>query len=428
MHFTLMEVFNTLEYKLKFMLDSMTLKLVDVKDIANKDRLYEFNDLYSNSTKLQLFCKNISTQTMFPVMGVPLATDDTIHTVTLCEVAFSQSIYVGKSFVDQGLPVPNGFDSLVTDMSENQVYLPGADLNKFQYVIADHTRIMPLYELTFEYDPVFEKNARNKNICHKCQKDEAIVYCPSERASFCGKCDEDVHSNSFLKRHERKYFAECGVSKFINCADHATKTVEFYCVDCGKPLCSYCKMTGEHGQIDFANHNIISFPEACNLHSKHVEETQDVMDGHIKSVAEELIKFKSNGSTSQANMSKIRSQLEREFKNLMLRLDNIESNKIQMYNANMIEMCRHEKLLNMMKIFPGELDPTDKVQYYKAIASQRQVNSYPNVAVEEFTPVELVGKISVKEPVNTGLRVSNSISSDKCVQMRIEAQSRTNKK
>ncbi|ORD93910.1 TRI36 [Enterospora canceri] len=424
-----MELDNKIEYKLKFLLNSMTLKHIETKEILDKDKVKEFTDANCNSMKAQLFCQKIEDQTFFPAFGVPVGKDSTVHTVYLCEVAFGDSLFVVRDFVEEKLPIPEGFDSLVTDMQSEQKYLSDTEQNigNFFYVINDKSKILPLYEVTFEYDAEFEKNARNKNICHKCQKQEAIVYCPSERASFCDECDQVVHADAFLKRHERKYFKTCGQSKFINCFDHATKTIEYYCIDCAEPICSYCKVTGSHSQPERAGHKIISFVEACESLSKDIKSSSEPLVGYSERIYKEIEKLHENSLAFRENIKKVRFQIDKEYKNLCLQLEAIENNKVQTMNANYLEILRQAVQFEQMKKFPDEMDPTDRLEYYKAIKNQRQMEHYAELTVESFVPTQLVGKLQIKTPKNTCLRVTNSVTSEKSVQMRIEAQNQAKK-
>lgn len=411
-----------IEYKLKFLLNSTTLKHIDTKNILEQNKLDEFNNTYSNTIRKQLFCNKIDEVTFFPIQTVPIQSNNTIHTVYLCDVAVGNSICVVKDFIDQKLPIPHDYDTLITDFQNSQAYLSDmvVKLNDFYYVVNDSSRILPLYEITFEYDSEFEKRARNRNICHKCQKEESIVYCPSERASFCGNCDQLVHSDIFLKRHERKYFETCGQKKFINCPTHETKTIEFYCIDCGIPICSYCKISGNHSTIDFANHRIILFTEACKNLDNTIYESSSTIELLKNNNDDELQKFNDNIAEFKFNIAKIRQKLDKEYKNLMLELEVIENKKIQILNANYIEILNQSDFFTQMKKFPEELDPTDRLQYFNAIKHQREMKEIPKLTVEPFLPIELIGKLQIKIPNTVELRITNNDIGDKCSPTKIE--------
>ncbi|KAL6122750.1 hypothetical protein NUSPORA_00006 [Nucleospora cyclopteri] len=419
-----MEIENKIEYKLKFLLNSMTLKHIETKYVLEKDKMVEFSNTYCNSNKAQLFCSGINDQTNFPMFNIPLTKDSTIHKVWLCEVAVGNSIYVAKEFIEQNLPIPSGYDSLISDFNSPQAYLSDdqVKIEDFSYIIQDRKRILPIYEITFEYNPEFEKTGRNKNICHKCLKVEAIVYCPSERASFCNECDHAVHADAFLQRHERKYFDSCGQRKFINCKNHETKTIEYFCVNCLEPICSYCKINGSHATLEFAGHEIIPFVTACESLSESITKSSHSLTNHTSKLKLELEKFTTNVGSFKVNIEKVRQQVENDYKNLMLQLENIENNKIQTMNANFLEMIKQTVMFDKMSNFPEELDPTDRLQYYKAILDQRQMDFYPQLTVEPFESIEIVGKIQIKQPTKAGLRITNSLTQEKLIQRKMEAQ------
>lgn len=375
-----MELENKIEYKLKFLLNSMTLKHLETREILDKDRSAEFNNTYKGEQRIQAFCSKIEEMTYFPVLNVPTTEGETIHTVYLCEVAIGNTIYVNNEYAKNNLPIPEGFDSFVTNVKSEQSYLHenNIKLEDYSYVINDHARILPIYEVTFEYDPEFEKNARNKNICHKCVEADAIVYCPAERASFCSACDESVHNNKFLQRHERKYFDKCGQKKFINCKEHVTKTIEFYCTDCSMPICSYCKVNGSHSTEEFAKHNIIPFVEACNTLSTYIKEAEVDLVSLSTNVETEIKQFVDLAEESRSNIAELYDQLAEVMKNLRLQLEHIEETKRQRLNAGYIEMRKQGEIYRKMCDFPAELDPTDRLQYYSGIINYSLHNGVDN--------------------------------------------------
>ena len=392
-----MEIDNKLEYKLKYYLNSMTLKHLETRDVLDKEKSKEFNNTFKTDKKVQAFCMKLENSTYFPVFNVPLSDKETIHTVFLCEIALGETIYVNNEYVKNNLPLPEGFDTFVTDIKEEQNYLhnKSIDLSNFYYVVNDTSRILPMYEVTFQYDEEFEKNARNKNICHKCLNEEAVMYCPSERASFCQTCDDAVHFDAFLKRHERKYFDKCGQKKFINCKDHTTKTVEFYCTDCSLPICSYCKVSGSHASPEFANHNIISFVKACDTLSECIKDSSTILQNQSTQIEIEKKNFIEQAEASKNNIAGIYEKIQTEMKNLKLQLEHIEETKKQKYNAGYIEIVKQVENSKRMLTFPSELDPTDKLQYYSMIledVSHTKVESVSGCAVE----IELQGSYYLK--------------------------------
>jgi len=257
---------NKVEFKLKFLLNSLTLKVLDVKDLSDPKNILSFNNRFCDSRKIQGFCSNMCEISTFPMMGVPITPNTKIHKVYLCEVAVGKSLFVSSEYA-QTLDVPAGYESFMISQSDVRGFLTdhNVDVAMLSYVINDPSRVLPLYEVVFEYDEELERLSRKSFICHRCKRSQAVMFCPSERASFCADCDSQIHSDEFLKRHSRLYFSDVGQKKFICCAHHPTKVVEYFCETCMDPLCADCKITGSHSERDKYDHQIISFLSACQM-------------------------------------------------------------------------------------------------------------------------------------------------------------------
>ncbi|ORD99644.1 TRI36 [Hepatospora eriocheir] len=392
-----MSIEKKIEYKIKFTLNSMTAKLIEIKDILAKDRIPEFKNMYNNSNKAQLFCSNINEETLFSMSTIPLDSKSTTHKVFLCEVAVGKPIFVNSDFIKQNLPIPSGYDSLVVGELNDEIAVDSkVDTSRYNYVIKDKNKILPLYEIVFEYDPEFEKVARNKNICVKCKRREAIMFCPPERASFCSACDNAIHKDEFLKRHERKYFAQVGQKKFSTCVHHTTKVVEYFCENCLEPLCSYCKINGSHASIEYAKHKIIPFYEACKSLSDDISESTNDVNAYRGRLENEIEKYNQNLKDFYENYEKIKECVEKEYKKTFLQLEYLKNNRQQSFNAYLIEMVKYKDTFKKMVDFPEEMDPTDKLQYYKAILHQRELENYPQYIVEPMDEIKIEGKLSIK--------------------------------
>lgn len=84
--------------------------------------------------------------------------------------------------------------------------------------------------------------SKRSDLCKRCQKNEANMFCVAERASFCKDCDHKLHYDFFTRRHLRHYFSKLGGSKkFFNCKDHPEIVVDYFCKECNIPLCTQCR-------------------------------------------------------------------------------------------------------------------------------------------------------------------------------------------
>ncbi|GBE61615.1 zinc finger containing protein [Babesia ovata] len=72
-----------------------------------------------------------------------------------------------------------------------------------EYIIYGASQILARYLIQFEFDPTAEETFALP-LCDSCQNDAATIYCPSDTARICRKCDEKLHSqNKVVSRHIR---------------------------------------------------------------------------------------------------------------------------------------------------------------------------------------------------------------------------------
>lgn len=391
---------HTVEHRLRFLLESTTLRVLKIEEKVDSSAIVDFNTKFCDCKRASGFCSEISDTTQVMIFGVPLSPDSTTHKVIFCELAVGNSIFVSDTYV-KDLDVPSCADSLITVQGAKvSGYLSDSpyDVDKFSYVVKDRSKVLPLYEVTFEYDAKFEKKSRDRVTCNKCTVQDAVMFCPSERASFCASCDETVHADPFLQRHERKYFADIGQKKFFCCSSHPEKTVEYFCGECRETLCTECKITGSHSTGDKSKHVITPFIEACRDAVQYVTEGRGRIDETLKkTVAEhacyvnELVSFKSGVVT-------VRRQLEKEFNMLMQQLDMIENRQRQAINAQLVEWMYHTEELKRMMKYPEMLDPADLLVSLKNIDEQGDKIKVPEVGKFGFQKPEIHGRITLKVP------------------------------
>ncbi|ELA41398.1 uncharacterized protein VICG_01503 [Vittaforma corneae ATCC 50505] len=412
---------NKVEFKLKFLLNSLTLKVLDVKDMSDPKKVLSFNNRFCDSKKVQAFCSEASNLSAFPLLGVPLCQNSKIHKAYFCEVSVGRSLFVSNEYA-QTLDVPKDYDSFIVAQNDAKGFLTDAniDISTFSYIIKDTSRVLLLYEVTFEYDEELEKLSRKSFICHRCKKSQSTMFCPSERASFCKDCDIQVHNDEFLKRHSRIYFSDVGQKKFICCLYHPTKVVEYFCETCMDPICADCKITGNHSGRDKCDHHIISFLEACQILKSKISDWTKPVAGRVENCNRELCRFKDKVGSFKDNITAVRRQIEKEFKSLLLQLDSIENAQRQIINAKYAERVAIEEFMKRTETYPHELDPADLLLEFNFIQELTKSESQP--VFDKYDPerIETHGKMSLLMPKDTTPKCSTSDSKDKSIRWRIE--------
>lgn len=412
---------SKVEFKLKLLLNSHTLRVISIGNLSDSKRILAFNNRFCDTRKVQSFCTQISHLTKFPILGVPMTENSKIHKVIFCEVAIGEPLYVTKEY-SETLDVPKNYGCFVVSEDNTKEFLTDKelDISKLSYLVKDESRILPLYEIVFEYDEKFDKMSRNSFICHKCMEREAIMFCPSERASFCSVCDEETHRDEFLRRHDRLYFSKVGQKKFICCSKHNTRVVQYFCMDCIEPLCSECKITGDHSSIETCEHKIVSFLDACQTFKTRVCECTTPVKKMIDVCDKEVSVFKDKVVFFKDNISSLRSHLEKEFKILMSQLDSIENQQKQIINAKFSDRVSKTEILKKIEEFATSLDPADLLSHFKSILDVSQTES--NLVFDKFMPekVQCHGSISLKIPKEIESHSISTDSKDKSIRWRIE--------
>ena len=262
----------------------------------------------------------------------------------------------------------------------------------------DSKRILPLYEVSFEYSEDFEAKNNGKNICHRCTDHDAIMFCPSERASFCKACDDEVHKDIFNKRHNRRYFSDLEHKVFICCDQHPVETIEYFCDRCIECLCKDCKITGSHSRGAFAEHELKPFVDACKTIKSELKIGEVCFEKHCNIIHGELNKIKEKVIMFRSNMTSVRKQIEVEIRNLILQLESIESENRQILNDKYLERVCMLRNYTQMISFPQRLDPAYLLYGYKCISDQRNGEQFVELENIDTERIEVTGKITLKFP------------------------------
>ncbi|KAH9410947.1 hypothetical protein HK407_09g13600 [Ordospora pajunii] len=414
---------HDIEYLLRYLLDSATLKVEKLEDIADAQQVAAFNKKFGDTRRIRGFCAEIGPTTYFPVFNVPLKADSIIHNVKFCEVAVGEAIYVSKEYVKQMNP-PGHYDSFVTSEHGYQVgFLPDSQMNmrEYLYAVKDTSKVLPLFDVTFEYDMELEMRSKGCFVCDRCRTNQSVSFCPAERASFCEVCDSEVHSDYFLKRHVRYYFNEVGKKKFIYCASHPETMVDYFCEECLIPVCTKCKINGNHSELPNGSHSLLNYVEACDSLQRMLT------TGNLQLIDEErvlkdcVVEFRKNVRMFQSNINDVRSKIESEYKNALNELHAFEKKEFQVINTHYISYLGRLAELERMKEYPTNLEPSQLLKAFKSVVMQREAVPQETENVV-FKPAEisLKGHLTLKDEETYITRKGYSSRMDKSTQLYVE--------
>lgn len=410
---------QNIEYLLKYTLDSSLLILENMKDISDINMISSFKKKFNDTKTLKLFTNDGFT---FPIFNIPLQ-KGIKHKVMYCEVAVGESLFVTKEYA-KTLHTPDKFNSFIINEKNDQFDLlinnEEFDIKNFSYIIKDQNRVLPLYEVTFEYDEELERKSKGVFICERCKIYQSVSFCPSERANFCEKCDEEVHCDEFHKRHDRYYFNKVGKKRFIYCLIHPETMVEYFCMDCIIPICTKCKISGNHSELPNSSHGLIRYLEACDKLTKSVKESNNGLQPSMEKIANSIERFKKECFEWKNKISNVRQKIEAQYKSILNELKVFENGQFQIINAHFIEHATNLYSIERMKNYSISLESSQLVRNYKNIMDQRsKILIDKNI---DYVPknIELKGKLMLGDSIQLIPRTGFSPRMEKTTKMYVE--------
>ncbi|KAF7684212.1 E3 ubiquitin-protein ligase TRIM33 [Astathelohania contejeani] len=404
---------NNIEYLLKFILNSTTLRITNIKPLATANSIETFKKKYSKTRIEQGFVADLSLPEA-PIFNVPLG-PGTEHTVFYCDLAVGQHVYASREYALQYHP-PSPYESYIVNTSSvplEQV-IEDRDPSTYNYILRDTSRVLPLYEITFIYDRDLEARAKTQNFCEMCTTETAVMFCLAERASFCKSCDHSIHNNEFTMRHQRYYFSQVGTKEFIQCVFHPEILVDYFCQTCNIPVCTHCKIQGGHAMPPYSEHKLIPYLDACEKLKEMVEEgetklyqEEEVLKNYVVDLKKEVCEF-------TKKVENIKNLINEEYKSVMNELQAIVKKRYQVINTVYVDKLAKLTEINRMKEYPRLMTSSTLIKEFKNIFDQRGKVQVGDLKKFKCEGIDLRGKLSLHE------------SDNECV-VRLASQDRTRK-
>ncbi|GIX64479.1 zinc finger protein [Babesia caballi] len=251
--------------------------------------------------------------------------DKRVYEYFVCDVALGKSIKASDEVEAQRLrlSMPVEYDSVYLESAAQQCFpdvtlfsrqqeaegaldhlsdetftegvLPRFAFNR-EYIVYGSSQILPRYLIQFECDAAAEETFALP-LCDSCLNDAATLYCPSDSARICAKCDEKLHShNKVVSRHIRMPLNQVMQMPrpVARCRLHRTKVYTMYCTVCHVPICQLCASAHIHGQGS-EDGNAVRFISIANAYDAALHEMQQESSAlvvkrrkHLHAVLEEL--------------------------------------------------------------------------------------------------------------------------------------------
>ncbi|KAI8618567.1 hypothetical protein BC830DRAFT_1166058 [Chytriomyces sp. MP71] len=266
-----------------------------------------------------------------------------VKKILLCKVGIGRAQVTDEISAEREV-VPEGYDSFyVLNRSRgangHAMGHDGKSGYHHEYVIKSTAQILPMYLVHYEFDSVKELKSREKPKCDNCEAEAATIYCSSDAANLCNKCDMQLHTSKFANRHIRTPIGK-GADVFGHCRHHPDKKIEFFCSQCHIPVCVYCKMVGNHANGESAKHQLVSVTEAYQTVLQEARTLDPVLQSRRTEIINQIGAVNQRAKAVSQMGAQIETQIEDMYKRAMAELHNVINDKINVLLGDELELKR----------------------------------------------------------------------------------------
>ena len=125
----------------------------------------------------------------------------------------------------------------------------------YSYYIYKKNYIEPLYAVFFTHIDSYLTNMKSKYMCIQCKFKEAKFYCQQCVNYYCEECEKLIHGNNVPDNNKKSVFNHKTNTTEIShstrpgkCSIHPERDAEYYCEDCKRTICGYCRFMGAHSK------------------------------------------------------------------------------------------------------------------------------------------------------------------------------------
>ena len=174
----------------------------------------------------------------------------------------------------------------------------------YSYYIKNKNFIEPLYTVFFTHIDSFLTNIKSKYMCAQCKIKEAIYYCPYCVNYYCNDCINLIHYGNVTENNVKNVFQHKDFIKLQyttrpgKCAIHPDRDSEYYCEECKRAICGYCRFKGGHSKGTQSLHQLediyLTFTKNNNQNQENENEkkngisTVKKISDHIKTIDQKM--------------------------------------------------------------------------------------------------------------------------------------------
>ena len=179
----------------------------------------------------------------------------------LCKIIIGKSFCKLKQEGEKEMPpikLDDPYESYVycsPEQSAKSQKMSWSMTKPYSYYINKKSHIEPLYAVFFTHIDSFLTNMKSKYMCVQCKLKEAKWYCQRCVNYYCDECNQLIHyGNNVTENNSKNVFKhkECQKIDYSTrpgkCSIHPERDAEYYCEDCKRTICGYCRFKGAHNK------------------------------------------------------------------------------------------------------------------------------------------------------------------------------------
>lgn len=193
----------------------------------------------------------------------------------------------------------------------------------YSYYIKNKNFIEPLYAVFFSHIDSYQINLKAKYMCAQCKTKEATVYCKQCVNCYCSECNKVIHysDNNVKNVMQHKEVIDLQfTTRPGKCVVHPENDSEYYCEECKRAICGYCRFKGPHSKGLQSQHQLediyISFQKTQNQNQNQNQDYEDKKKNGISTVRKITEQIKSIDQKMQSHEKDINKDFD-EHRKLM---------------------------------------------------------------------------------------------------------------
>ncbi len=276
----------------------------------------------------------------------------------------------------------------------------------YSYYIKNKNYIEPLYTVFFTHIDSFLINMKSKYMCAQCKIKEAIFYCPYCINYYCNECKNLIHYGNVTENNVKNVFQHKDFVKLQyttrpgKCSVHHDRDSEYFCEECKRAICGYCRFKGGHSKGLQSQHQLediyLTFAKTNNQNQDYENEKKNCITS-VKKITDHI---KTIGEKMQSHQNEINKDFDDHKKN-MQELAKLAKIEVFEYISHLREIKRN--ILYFREYFTEREKYLLENKNYPELAfiwsiHEEIINEYLN-NMDELRKIDL-GKLSDKLLVN----------------------------